>query len=104
MNREGFPNQWGSDPSCLLGQGASRHGATLFTRPASAAGARRFFLPPYSPDLNPIEQVFAKLKHLLLKARARAVEARWRNIDSLIDRFAPDECAIYVHNAGYASI
>lgn len=69
-----------------------------------AAGARRFFLPPYSPDLNPIEQVFAKLKHLLRKARARTVEATWQNIGSLIDRFAPGECANYFRNAGYASI
>lgn len=69
-----------------------------------AAGARRFFLPPYSPDLNPIEQVFAKLKHLLRKAKARTVEATWRSIGSLIDRFAPGECANYFRNAGYASV
>jgi transposase len=69
-----------------------------------AAGARRFFLPPYSPDLNPIEQVFAKLKHLLRKARARTVEATWRHIGSLIDRCAPGECANYFRNAGYASV
>lgn len=69
-----------------------------------AAGARRFFLPPYSPDLNPIEQVFAKLKHLLRKAQARTVEATWRSIGSLIDRFTPSECANYFRNAGYASV
>jgi len=69
-----------------------------------AAGARRFFLPPYSPDLNPIEQVFAKLKHLLRKAQARTVEATWRSIGCLIDRFAPRECANYFRNAGYASV
>jgi transposase len=69
-----------------------------------AAGSRRFFLPPYSPDLNPIEQVFAKLKHLLRKAKSRTVEATWRNIGSLIDRFPPSECANYFRNAGYASV
>lgn len=69
-----------------------------------AAGARRFFLPPYSPDLNPIEQVFAKLKHLLRKAQTRTVEATWRSIGSLIDRFTPSECANYFRNAGYASV
>ena len=68
------------------------------------AGARRFFLPPYSPDLNPIEQVFAKLKHLLRKAQARTVEATWRSIGSLIDSLPPDECANYLRNAGYASV
>lgn len=69
-----------------------------------AAGARLFFLPPYSPDLNPIEQVFAKLKHLLRKVQARTVEATWRHIGSLIDCFSPPECANYFRNAGYASI
>lgn len=69
-----------------------------------AAGARLFFLPPYSPDLNPIEQVFAKLKALLRKARERTVEATWRRIGRLIERFAPTECANYFRNAGYASV
>lgn len=69
-----------------------------------AAGARRIFLPPYSPDLNPIEQVFAKLKHLLRKAQARTAEAAWRHIGTLIDRFSPGECANYFRNAGYASV
>ena len=69
-----------------------------------AAGARRFFLPPYSPDLNPIEQMFAKLKHLLREAQARTVEATWRCIGGLINRFSPAECANYFRNAGYASV
>ena len=50
-----------------------------------AAGAELFFLPPYSPDLNPIEQVFAKLKTLLRKADERTTEAVWRRIGSLLD-------------------
>jgi transposase len=50
-----------------------------------AAGAKLFFLPPYSPDLNPIEQVFAKLKTLLRKAGERTIEATWRRIDTLLD-------------------
>jgi transposase len=69
-----------------------------------AAGARLLFLPPYSPDLNPIEQVFAKLKTLLRKAAERSVEAVWRRIGTLLDRFSPDECSNYFINAGYASI
>lgn len=68
-----------------------------------AAGAKLFFLPPYSPDLNPIEQVFAKLKHLLRKAQERTVNALWRSIGSLLDAFSPNECARYLANAGYAS-
>jgi transposase len=68
-----------------------------------AAGARLLFLPPYSPDLNPIEQVFAKLKLLLRKAAERSVEATWQRIGALLDAFPPDECANYLRNSGYAS-
>ena len=68
-----------------------------------AAGAKLFFLPPYSPDLNPIEQVFAKLKTLLRKADERTVESTWKKIGKLLDLFAPTECANYLKNAGYAS-
>jgi len=68
-----------------------------------AAGAKLFFLPPYSPDLNPIEQVFAKLKTLLRKADPRTIETTWRQIGALLDRFTPQECANYLVNAGYAS-
>lgn len=68
-----------------------------------AAGARLLFLPPYSPDLNPIEQVFAKLKTLLRKAAERSVETVWRRIGTLLDRFTPQECANYLANSGYAA-
>ena len=68
-----------------------------------AAGAHLIFLPPYSPDLNPIEQVFAKLKHLLRKLARRTVEDTWRGIGETLNAFAPDECARYLVNAGYAS-
>ena len=57
-----------------------------------AAGARLFFLPPYSPDLNPIEQVFAKLKTLLRKAAERTVDTTWKRIGTLLDAFPPQEC------------
>ena len=69
-----------------------------------AVGARLLFLPPYSPDLNPIEQVFAKLKLLLRKAGERTVEATWKRIGTLLDAFPPAECANYLRNSGYASI
>ena len=68
-----------------------------------AAGATLRYLPPYSPDLNPIEQVFAKLKALLRKAAERSVEALWNRIGDLLDAFSPSECANYFSNAGYAS-
>jgi len=66
-----------------------------------SVGAKLFFLPKYSPDLNPIEQVFAKLKHLLRKAAARTVEAVWAAIGQLLSAFTPTECANYFENAGY---
>ena len=69
-----------------------------------AAGAKLFFLPPYSPDLNPIEQVFAKLKVLLRKAAERTVDATWKRIGNILPAFQPEECANYFRNSGYASI
>jgi transposase len=72
-------------------------------RAIRAAGAKLFFLPPYSPDLNPIEQVFAKLKTLLRKAAERTVEATWQRIGALLPCFTSQECANYLTNAGYAS-
>ena len=68
-----------------------------------SVGAKLFFLPKYSPDLNPIEQVYAKLKHLLRKAAARTVEAVWAAIGQALKAFIPNECANYFQNAGYAS-
>ena len=68
-----------------------------------SAGAKLFFLPRYSPDLNPIEQVFAKLKTLLRKTDPRTIEATWRGIGRLLGHFTPQECANYLANAGYAS-
>ncbi len=79
------------------------HKRKVIRRVLRAAGAKLFFLPPYSPDLNPIEQVFAKLKTLLRKADERTVEATWRRIGSLLDCFTPAECANYLKNSGYAS-
>ena len=62
-------------------------------RAIRAAGAKLLFLPPYSPDLNPIEQVFAKLKTLMRKAAERTVEDTWRRLGTLLDSFKPNECA-----------
>ena len=80
------------------------HKGRIIRRLIRAAGAQLFFLPPYSPDLNPIEQVFAKLKTLLRKADERTIDAVWRRIGSLLDAFTPAECANYLRNAGYAGL
>ena len=68
------------------------------------AGARLIFLPKYSPDLNPIEQVFAKLKTLLRKAMPRTTEAVCDAIGTILKTFTPQECANYLRHSGYASI
>jgi putative transposase len=66
-----------------------------------AAGARLFFLPKYSPDLNPIEQLFAKLKHWLRKAAARTRDAVCQAVAEILDNVRPSECANYFAHAGY---
>ena len=68
-----------------------------------AAGYRVEYLPPYSPEYNPIEMAFSKLKRLLRKTAARTVEALWDAIGELLDRFSPQECLNYVRHAGYAA-
>ena len=67
-----------------------------------ARGASLLFLPPYSPDLNPIELLFSKLKRLLRTAAVRTVEALWDAIGRLLDRFEPAECAAHLRHCGYA--
>ncbi len=79
------------------------HKGRAVRRLIRSVGAKLFFLPPYSPDLNPIEQVFAKLKMLLRKAARRTVEATWRQIGALLPEFSSQECANYFRNSGYAS-
>jgi transposase len=68
-----------------------------------AAGATVRYLPPYSPDLNPIELLFAKLKALLRKAAERSIEALWVRIGKLLDAFTPQECAAYFRHDGYGA-
>lgn len=80
------------------------HKAPAIRKAIRAAGAKLFYLPAYSPDLNPIEQAFAKLKHLLRKAGERTKEAVWKRIGSLLDQFTPQECENYIRNSGCGSI
>ena len=67
-----------------------------------AAGASLRYLPPYSPDLNPIEQAFSKLKAHLRKHAERSLEALWDRIGALMAEFTPNECRNFFNNAGYA--
>jgi transposase len=80
------------------------HKAKAIRQAIHAAGARLWFLPPYSPDLNPIEQTFAKVKHWMRMAQRRTHEDTWRHLGHLVDTISPDECANYFRNAGYASV
>ena len=77
------------------------HKGRAVRRTIRKAGAHLLFLPPYSPDLNPIEMVFAKLKTLLRKADERSIAAVWHRIGSLLDQSSPVECPDYLRHAGY---
>jgi transposase len=69
-----------------------------------AVGAGLLYLPPYSPDLNPIEQFFAKLKALLRQAAARTRDALWTTIGQALEAFTPAECQNYITNSGYEHV
>lgn len=80
------------------------HKALEIGRAIRARGARLWYLPAYSPDLNPIEQAFSKIKHWMRMAQRRSVEDTWRHIGHLVQAIDPAECANYLENAGYASV
>ncbi|WP_144259431.1 IS630 family transposase [Methylocystis sp. ATCC 49242] len=80
------------------------HKGEAVRRAIRAAGARLWFLPPYSPDLNPIEQTFSKLKHWMRQAQQRTIDETWRQIGRLAKDIQPQECSNYFTNAGYASV
>jgi len=77
------------------------HKSKAVRRAIRSVGAKLIFLPKYSPDLNPIEQVFAKLKHFLRKAAPRTPDAVCAAIAQILDAFTPAECANYLANSGY---
>jgi transposase len=79
----------------------SSHKVAGVSQVIEACGAKVLYLPPYSPEFNPIEQVFAKLKTLLRKAQARTSEALLSAIATLMQRFDPGECENYIRNSGY---
>src|SRR5262245_12728163 len=78
------------------------HKGKIVRRAIRSVGAKLIFLPKYSPDLNPIEQLFAKLKHLLRKAAARSADAVCHAIGQILDTFTPQECLNYFQNSRYA--
>jgi transposase len=80
------------------------HKSAVIRKMIQAAGARLWYLPPYSPDLSPIEQAFAKIKHWMRKAQKRTIEDTWRYVGHLVATITPDECQNYFANAGYASV
>ena len=88
----------------VIADNLSSHKVSGVREAIEAAGATIRYLPPYSPDLNPIEKFFAKLKALLRRAAARTVDALWNRIGALLDRFSPQECGNYFTSCGYVRI
>ena len=80
------------------------HKGKLVRAAIRAASAKLFFPPPYSPDLNPIEQASAELKHLMRKAAERNIDDTWKRLGSTLGQFQDDERGRRLANAGYASI
>ena len=80
------------------------HKSKLVRDAIKSAGARLWFLPPYSPDLNPIEQTFAKVKHWMRMAQKPTIEEAWKHVGHIVGTVSPQECANYLKNSGYASV
>jgi len=80
------------------------HKSAAIRQMIRSAGARLWYLPPYSPDLNPIEQAFAKVKHWMRAAQKRTIEDIWRHLGHLVATIKPNECRNYFPNDGYASV
>ena len=110
MNRDSFETyiQGQLAPALRPGQiviadNLSSHKSTRAIELLRAQGNDLIFLPPYSPDLNPIEMAFSKLKTLIRKAAARTYQALWRQVGAVCDLFHPQECRNYFIAAGYGT-
>ena len=90
-----------SEGDVVILDNVATHKVTGVREVLQAVGAGILYLPAYSPDLNPIEQVFSKLKALLRKAGARSRELLWSTIGQVIGKFTPQECRNYITNSGY---
>ena len=82
----------------------ARYRATGSVAPGKIGGLRLWFLPPYSTDLNRIEQAFAKIEHWMRSAQRRDVEDTWRHLGHLIGTIEPSECQNYIRSIGYRSV
>lgn len=109
MNREAFETYVEkvlaptlSDGDVVIMDNLAAHKGSKVRQLIERAGARLLLLPPYSPDLNPIERLFAKFKALLRKAAERTIPDLWQRIGLLLKCFTPQECANYFQNAKYA--
>ncbi|WP_417847593.1 transposase, partial [Thalassoglobus sp.] len=81
----------------------SSHKQAEVTTAIESVGANVMFLPPYSPDLNPIEKLFAKFKGLLRTSAERAIDDLWKRVGEVVDEFSPQECLNYIHSCGYTA-
>lgn len=88
----------------VIADNLSSHKVAGVREAVESAGAELRYLPPYSPDLNPIEKLFSKLKTLLRKAALRTVDDLWKHIGQLIDAFPAAECANYLASCGYVRV
>ena len=87
----------------VIADNLSAHKVAGVRRAIEQAGATLCYLPPYSPDLNPIELCFAKLKTIVRAARCRNIETLWPLLGACLQRFSPDECRNYFRHAGYSA-
>jgi transposase len=102
LSREGSPSDTLRPGDIVIMDNLGSHKSKAVRQLIRSVGAKLFFLPKYSPELNPIEQVFAKLKHFLRQAAARTVEAVCAVIGEILQAFTPQECANYFQNSGYS--
>ena len=87
----------------VIADNLGAHKVAGIPRAIQAAGATLWYLPPYSPDLNPIELCFAKLKALVRTARCRSSETLWPFLGTCLEHFGPDECRNYFRHCGYSA-
>lgn len=88
----------------VIADNLSSHKVLGVEQALTAVGASLCYLPPYSPDLNPIEKLFAKLKAMLRKASKRTVDALWKELGKLLDTTSPQECQNYFESCGYVNM
>ncbi len=104
VRRTGCGYDLAPEPIWLPSQTTRQPEVRCPAQPDQTAAARLWYQPPYSPDLDPIEQTLAKIKHWMRSAQKLAIDDICRHIGGLISTIQPNECSNYFQNAGYASI